>query len=86
MARQETKGRNFMKPKMAHATCELFLWLKVQLGCSVHQTGVGIICVCLGGHVCEWHTVFTFVNLSNQILSKSGSSIFQTCWTLSAFK
>ena len=86
MARQETKGRNFMKPKMAHATCELFLWLKVQLGCSVHQTGVGIICVCLGGHECDWHTVFTFVNLSNQILSKSGSSIFQTRWILSAFK
>ena len=86
MARQDTKGRNFMKPKMAHATCELFLWLKVQLGCSVHQTGVGIICVCLGGHVCEWYTVFTFVNLSNQILSKSCSSIFQTRWTLSAFK
>ena len=43
MAKQDTKGRNFMKPKMAHATCELFFWLKVQFGCSVHQMGVAII-------------------------------------------
>ena len=82
MARQDTKGRNFMKPRMVHATCELFLWFKVQFGCSVHQMSVGIICVC-------WGVMYVNGTLCSPLptnIVKSGSSIFQTHWTLSAFK